>query len=541
MRIHQRLGNLTPRAIFSSIAVTLCLLCAQFGFACDQLPAGETFRARLLQPVSSYSSKPGDKVRAILIESPQCAGLPIFPEGTPVVGHIQLVHKVGIGLRHEVAALEIEFDRIQPDSGPSIEMRARVLQVDNARERVKNGVIHGIRSFNSPQDHLSSRVGYLATWHPDTMLILPAYHALFPVFPEPELYFPSGTDLLLELSSPLTAAGLSTVAFPDPEFAPGEWDDLENMALSFPERTTTAQGRDADVVNLAFVGSAAQLAQAFQAAGWNRSEAMSGRAALREIHAFLMLRNDADSPMTRQFLQGRPSDSNWEKGLDTIAKRDHLRIWTTPETWKGQPIWLSSSTRDVSAHLSLRKAQFVHYVEPNIDKERKRIVRDLTLAGCVDTVDDVARPATSHFAINATGGQMNTDGAIAVVKLRDCNHPLSKNDPEAPELAARPRSGFERYIRTQVLSARDLWRENPVYDVFAISRSSIVAIRRDRLNHRNRESAPGETLPALSAGDARQTVQLPLGSLGPSGVPVQTPHVEIGSTLLPPLSPGLLR
>jgi LssY C-terminus len=541
MRIPQRLGNLNSCAIFSWVAATLCLLCAQFGFACDQLPAGETFRARLLQPVSSYSSKPGDKVRAILIESPQCAGLPIFPEGTPVVGHIQLVHKVGIGLRHEVAALEIEFDRIQPDGGPSIEMRARVLQVDNARERVKNGVIHGIRSFNAPQDRLSSRVGYLATWHPDTMLILPAYHALFPVFPEPELYFPSGTDLLLELSSPLTATGLSTLASPDPEFAAGEWDDLENMALSFPERSTTPRGQHADVVNLALVGSATQLTQAFLAAGWNRSEAMSGRAALREIDAFLMLKNNAQGPMSRQLLQGEPSDSSWEKGLDSVSKRDHLRIWSTPETWKGQPIWLSSSTRDVGANLSLRKARFVHSVEPNIDKERKRIVRDLTLAGCVDTVDDVARPAMSRFVVNATGGQMSTDGAIAVVKLRDCNHPLFKNDPEARELAARPRSGFVRYIRTQVLSTRDLWRENLGYEAFVITRSSIAAIRRDRLNHRNRESAPGETSPALSAGEAGQTVQLPLGSLGPLGVPVHAPRVEIGSTLLPPLSPSLLR
>ena len=306
------------------------------------------------------------------------------------------------------------------------------------------------------------------------------------------------------------------------------------MAVSFPERTTTPQGRDADVVNLAFVGSAAQIEEAFQAAGWNRSEAMSGRAALREIHAFLMLKNDARSPMSRQLLQGEPSASSWEKGLDSLAKRDHLRIWSTPETWKGQPIWLSSSTRDVAANLSLRKARFVHFVEPNIDRERKRVVRDLTLAGCVDTVDDVARLAMPHFVVNATGGQMRTDGAIAVVQLRDCSNPLFKKDnPEAPEVAARPASGFKRYFRTQVLSTRNLWRENPVYDVFAITRGSIVAIRRDRLNHRNQERARGQT---STDGGRDQTFPL-----GPLGAPVQTPQIEIGSALLPPPSSNLLR
>jgi len=538
MRIHRSLGDLTPCTIFSWLAVCSFLLCAQFAFACDQVPAGETFRARLLQPLSSYSSKVGSPVRAALIESPQCDHLPMFPDGTLVEGHIQSIHKVGMGFRHEVASLEIEFDSIRPDGKPSIAMRARVLQVDNAREHVKNGVIHGIRSFNSPQDHLSGRVGYLATWRPDTMLILPAYHAMFPVFPEPELYFPAGTDLLLELGTPLPAANSSTLASSDPEFAPRERDDLDNMALSFPERTTTPQRRDADVVNLAFVGSAVQIEEAFQAAGWDRSEAMSGRAALREIHAFLMLKNDAQSPMSRQLLQGQPSDSNWEKGLNSLARRDHLRIWSTPETWKGQPIWLSSSTRDVSASLSLRKVRFVHYVEPNIDRERKRIVRDLTLAGCVDTVEDVARPAMPHFVVNATGGQMSTDGAIAVVQLRDCSNPLfKKDDPEAPEIAARPKSGFVRYIRTQVLSTRDLWRENPVYDAFDIARTSIVAIHRDNVKHLNQENALRWNPATPPDGGTDRSFPL-----GPVGSAVQTPpRIEIGSALLPPLSPNLLR
>jgi hypothetical protein len=465
----------------------LCLLCAQFLFACDQVPAGETFRARLLQPVSSYSSKPGDLVRAILIESPQCDHSPVFPNGTVVEGHIQSVHKVGLGFRHEIATLEIQFDRMEPDGEPPIEISARVLQVDNARERVKNGVIRGLRSSNAPQDHLSSRVVYMATWDPDSVWILPAYHALFPVFPEPELNFPSGTDLVLELAAPLPVAGVPTLVSPDLEVAPSERPDLNHMALSFPERTSTPQGRDADFVNLAFVGSTEQIDGAFQTAGWKRSETMSHRVAFREINAFLMLRNYPHGPMSRQFLQGEASDSSWEKGLDSIARRDHLRIWSTPETWKGEPVWLSASTRDTGARLSLRKRRFEHAVDPNIDEERERVVRDLTLAGCVDSVDEVSRPEMTHFALNGTGGAMTTDGVIAVVRLKECNHPVFQDDPETPEIATRPRSGFERYLRTQVLSARDLWRENPVYDAFSATRASVRAIRLAHARHESRE------------------------------------------------------
>ena len=55
----------------------------------------------------------------MLIESPRCDRPPHFPDGTPIEGHIQSVHKVGMGFRHEIATLEIEFDRIEPDGAPS--------------------------------------------------------------------------------------------------------------------------------------------------------------------------------------------------------------------------------------------------------------------------------------------------------------------------------------------------------------------------------------------------------------------------------------
>ncbi len=487
MRNHRRLGNLSA-SNFLFLAVCLSIFCAQAGSACDEIPAGQTFRVRLLQPVSSYSSKPGSPVRAMLIESPRCDLASTFPVGTIIQGHIQSVHKVGMGFRHEIATLEIQFDQIEPEGAPPIGILAQVVQVDNAREHVIDGVIHGIRSTNTPQDHISSRVGYLATWDPHTMWILPAYRAVFPVFPEPELYFPAGTDLLLELAMRVPVAGLA-VASPGPAFDSPDRKEIERMGLSLPERTTTPKGRVADLVNVAFIGSQSQIESAFQAAGWKQSEAMSKRAAFREIDAFLMLKNNASGPMSRQLLQGEASKSTWEKGLDSLAKRDHLRIWSTLDVWKGEPVWLSASTRDVGANLSLRTGKFVHYVDPKVDEERERVVRDLILAGCVDGVDEVARPTTPHVVVNATGSEMHTDGAIAVVKLRDCNHPLFTGDPDAPALAARPRSRFVRYIRTQVLSTRNLWRENAFYDAYAVTRKSVVAIRRhDRLEREERQN-----------------------------------------------------
>jgi LssY C-terminus len=425
-------------------------------------------------------------VRGIVIESPQCDGELLFADGTVVDGQIKSVHKVGMGFRHEAASVEIEFERIFPGNAAPIEMRARVLEVDNAREKVKGGVIHGIRGTNTPQDRLSRRLQYLAMLYPDDALwILPAYRALVPIFPEPEIYFPRGTDLLLELTAPLEVTGEINLAPANQEFDGLDAYSLDEMMDTVPERSATPKGRDADFVNLAFIGSQDQVRKAFDAAGWMTADAMRRRTALREIHAFLIVGNYAHGPMSKQLLNGKAADSTWEKGLDSLAKRDHLRIWSTPDTLEGQSIWLSAATREIGASLSLRRREFVHHVDPNIDSEREMVVRDLTLAGCVDKVHVDRRLRMPHAVVNATGDDLYTDAAIAFVKLKDCENPVFQNISDAPKIASRPPTKFARYLRTQVLSARDIWRENVVYGAYDASRMAIGAIRRRRANGYN--------------------------------------------------------
>jgi hypothetical protein len=116
-------------------------------------------------------------------------------------------------------------------------------------------------------------------------------------------------------------------------------------------------------------------------------------------------------------------------------------------------------------------------VDGAIDVEREKVVRDLTLAGCVETVHNAPRPAMPPSLENATGGELRTDGAVAIVQLKDCDSSVSENDVSFPTLAARPRSKIARYFRTQVLSIRDIWRENAAYGVFELGRMTVRSIR----------------------------------------------------------------
>jgi hypothetical protein len=472
--------------------------------ACDQIPAGQTFEIRLLQPLASYSSKPNTSVRALLVESPQCDGSAVFPIGTIVEGYIQSVHRVGMGIRHETAALHVVFNRFSSANGESSEMQSQVVDVDNARENVKKGVIQGVLGTQTPQGRITSRLKYLPTINPYSDWFLLAYRATFPIFPEPEIYFPAGTDMRVELTSSMPVIDRPPAESRVSEFDQSEKDELSMMVQSLPERTFTQKGQEADAINLVFLGTREQVENSFAAAGWQGSDPASKRASFRQFHAFLALKNYPTEPMSRQFFEGRPSDMTRQKSLNSYAKRDHSRVWSTGERWDGQPAWVAAGTRDTDAVLSLRQKKLIHRVEANIDEERDKIVRDLSVAGCVDAVFVAARPGASRSLENATRDDMHTDGGVSVVKLKNCERPDFAQAETETNLQARPRSKFARYFRMQVLSFRgDVLRGNIIYGVFDLSRMSIRALRSDRArNAEAREYARSLRVPASAPPEA---------------------------------------
>jgi len=251
---------------FAAIALLACAAAPKCALSCEQIPSGQTFRIRLLQPVATYSSTPGTLLRGYIIESPMCEGSLALPTGTLVEGHIVSVQKVGMGFRHETANLHLEFDRVIQNGVPA-NISARVLSVDNAREKVQNGVIRGNRSTKTLHGYVGNTLNYVMMWHPESFWILPVARASFSILPEPELYYPAGTDLVLQLSAPLTLTAGANLAPHRWQFNSSEMSALDEQVLSLPERTSTVKGDNADVVNLAFIGRQDQLESAFVAAG----------------------------------------------------------------------------------------------------------------------------------------------------------------------------------------------------------------------------------------------------------------------------------
>ena len=477
---------------------------ARASFGCDQLPAGQSLWIRLAAPISTYTAKVGDPVHAVLTQDLVCGDEIVLPMDTPIEGVVRSKRKVGWGIRHETAALELEFHQAILKPRETVLFIARVEEVENAREQVRNGVIQGIRSSDTFQGTINSRLIHLPTWNPYSDAGLIAYKAIFPIFPEPEIYYPAGTDLRVQTTTEIAfpAEAASALHEPDPA-AQAESDQLDQLVEQLPWRVTTTRNVNADLLNIVFRGTQDQVKSAFSEAGWHKADPASKGTWLKNMYALLNNSGYAQQPMMTFFLNGKPEDMNWQKNLNSYGRRDHLRIWQWPSEGTTDSVWVSSSTHDTDAVLAVKYKGFVHHITADIDDERSKVIRDLNFAGCVKSVSYVSRPEIPTTTRNATGDVIHTDGSVAVVILQDCHPAEPELDSNLHGGSFKPGNHAFRYIRKQILTFRnDIWRANIIYGAYDVGRMTVVALRRKNRDAviRNTAFADSRTASKTSSG-----------------------------------------
>ena len=441
------------------------------------MPDGQLLWIRLSSPVSTYTAHVGDAVHAVLTQDVDCGDDVLLPMGTTIDGVVRSKRKVGWGIRHETAALELEFNQVTAADGSTIQMSAQVEEVENAREQLKNGVIQGVLSSDTFQGRINSRLIHLPTWNPYSDLGLIVYKATFPIFPEPEIYYPVGTDIRLKTKA--AVSWLPIAARKTNEVASVDTSQLDEWIQKMPLRATTTKSVSADLINLVFIGSRKEVQAAFLEAGWHTSDPVSKRSFAHNLYALLNNSGYAQQPMMTFLLDGKPQEMSWQKGLNSYGRRDHLRIWQRPIEGSRHSAWVASSTHDTSAVLSAKYHGFVHHISPDIDDERAKVIRDLNFAGCVSSVSYVSRPASPTFTQNATGDWVRTDGSIAIIQLKECRPDNPKLDANSNGGKFKPGNHVFRYLRRQILTFRsDVWRANIIYGLYDVGRMTVMALRR---------------------------------------------------------------
>jgi hypothetical protein len=425
------------------------------------VPSGAHLRIRLNQPVGSWSSAVGTAVSAALIAPVIVNGRVALPVGSTVAGRIESITRVGLGIRHERASLGLEFTSLTSPQHWSANLHTRVREVENARERVfSNGMIQGVRATSSISYRVSGYMKMVMLWYFHAELAEWAVKSLVVQLPEPEIYYAAGTELTVDLTEPIEVPIVESSDERASALPEGQRAGLQLLINAMPMRATDPESnRPSDVTNVLLVGSAARIADAFRAAGWSAAGPLSMRSRIAYIRAAAEV-HGYSAPMNDLLLNGAHADMCWQKGLNDVSKRHHVRLWKQPGLWHGQQLWLAAATHDVNFAFLRPGRTFAHRIDSNVDEEREKVVYDLAYTSCATPVAWLDRASAPRDAQNGTGDRFVTDTRIAVVTVSACSGLQQHVDAEPAHLAARG-GAWQRLLRREILVTRsDLLRAN---------------------------------------------------------------------------------
>ena len=450
----------------------LAALLAILGAAVE-LHAATRIKTRLLTPVSSYHSKTGDFIEALVVPPACPEPTHAFPSGTLIAGQVENVHRVGLGLEHETARMRLRFSDLRLAGGESLPIESRLVGIDNARERVDHqGNIHGIRATASLASRLGSRIAIEAFEHPFLLGPTLVLESELLRFPDPEIEYGRGTELSLDVSLP---ESVPSPACPEErDVSAAASDELGQLVASLPYWSySKRQPQPMDLINLVFVGTRQAIEEAFKAAGWMGARPNSMTAGLKAVRAIAEEREYALAPMRTLLLNGDTADLRLQSALNTFEKRDHLRVWEQHDEWDGQPVWASAATRDLGTTFSMgHPFGFTHEIQSNVDLERDKVVSDLQLTGCVDSVEYVKRAPAGP--VDGRKG-LYTDSRLAIIVLNACNAPTEDFSESAPP---PPPPLTVRVVRRLTLTTRNHFlRDNIVWRSADATRIGVDVIR----------------------------------------------------------------
>jgi len=458
-----------------------CLLVLLSSLAVQQVPPGTQLHIRLRSAVGSYASKVGTPVQAVLIAPVNVDGKTVLPAGSTISGRVKKVTRVGLGIRHETAGLELEFDHLALPGEAPVPVSARVAEVDNAIELVaRNGRIRSLRATDSG--------GYRVSGYIRGVLLRCELHATIAVWlvksgvvkvPEPEIYFPAGVELTLTLTGPLRPNSFFPVGPAQDELSEAERGDLHRMVATIPDRTyAPSRNRPSDLTNVLLIGSHDQVATAFSAAGWAQALPTSFGRRVRWLRAIGERRGFNSAPMSPLLLDGMEPDMGWEKGFNDVSKRHHIRLWKQPGDWNGEELWIGAATRDIDLGYLRPGRTLTHTIAADVDQEREKVAYDLAYTSCASVLGWIERPEVPSFTENATGDSMTTDKRLVVVQLNDCRSP--RLSTETVDTRPVPVHGgkWEVLARREILNTRsDLLRNNWYWRSFETARWTAQVVR----------------------------------------------------------------
>jgi hypothetical protein len=394
------------------------------------LAPGATMSIRLDAPVYSDRSRTGDPIEAT-VTYPMCKngeqlackdGELLVSPGTKINGTILFAAKAPD--KYSRPRLVLDFSNILHKDGGRTPLYARVPDVDNARETVRNNEILGI-----VQPHASKKMSLVMTAfsaaNPIAGYTVKGVSTIYGLSLRREILFPAGTDIQVQVvRASMLKEKDSWKGWPQLPLTA----QLQQLVDSAPIRTHTPNKTLSDVTNLMFIGSQKEIMAAFSEARWFEADNLNAGSALKVVQATMRQSGYAGAPVSSLLMNERPPDLVFQKSLNTFAKRHHVRIWKMAKQYNGRDVWVGAATHDIATTSSRANTKWSHRIDPHVDRERDWVETDLLFAGTAEGYVDVERSQAPRQASNATGDDIVTDGKMSVVQLVSVKAPTEGAD-----------------------------------------------------------------------------------------------------------------
>jgi LssY-like putative type I secretion system component LssY len=376
----------------------------------SDLPAGTEIHIRLASKVSSHTSRAGDQIEAVVIAPVIVGDRVVISAGTKVQGTVILALKAYNDYRRAQLILDLSF--LVNQNGDRTRIETRLVEVDNARETVQGGRIIGLAHPNSNKLTWGARLVSLAN-----PILAYAYQAgAFAGDKEykRDIVYEPGVEMRLSVITPAKLA--KSGGKPWPVMTPSP--QLIELVNAQPFQTTAGNGVPSDMTNLMLIGRREEIEAAFHEAGWDDPDKLGVKSGLKTFVAVVEGKGYKSGPVSLLLLDGQKPNMAFQKQNDTFAKRHHIRIWKRPQSYQGQDVWVAAATHDIGIAVHREGTQWIHRIDPRIDRERHKVVNDLFFTNLVKEYALVDRPDAPRDSMNATGDKMETDGKVAVLVFK---------------------------------------------------------------------------------------------------------------------------
>lgn len=205
--------------------------------------------------------------------------------------------------------------------------------------------------------------------------------------------------------------------------APLMWEGVARIDPALdadPRVTQTGDHHPGDPLNVALVGTEAEVHAIMRAADWYPAASLGLKSDLEIAADTVLSRPDATAPVSSLYLFGRKEDLAFEQPVgDNPRHRHHVRFWKTDTTAAdGRPRWIGAAVYDQHVGLSRATGQITHVTAPDIDTERDYLFECLEKTNLLETRAVEANFHEQREGRNGGGDPWRTDGSLYVGVIR---------------------------------------------------------------------------------------------------------------------------